>query len=176
MSDRVARGFATWKICHRRFATKKIRHTTNATKNLSVSVGQTFATVPMWKIRHTTVIGWGWGVGPGGLRELRSGGWGQVRGLGLGASQPDPNSPDPNSPDPNPPDLNPLNPDPNLSPLRGKSSTSALLQSFVRRLRSYSRSHSYVSLVVWQIFFVANLPCGESSSNHLMVISVIVTL
>ena len=61
----VARGFATWKICHRRFATKKIRHTTNVTENLSVSVGQTFATVPMWKIRHTTVIGWGRGGGGG---------------------------------------------------------------------------------------------------------------
>ena len=28
---RVARGFATWKIRHRRFATKKIRHTTDET-------------------------------------------------------------------------------------------------------------------------------------------------
>ena len=27
----VARGFATWKIRHRRFATKKIRHTTAET-------------------------------------------------------------------------------------------------------------------------------------------------
>ena len=27
----VARGFATWKIRHRRFATKKIRHTTGET-------------------------------------------------------------------------------------------------------------------------------------------------
>ena len=42
---------------HGRFATKKIRHTTNVTKNLSVTVGQSFATVRMWKIRHTTVIG-----------------------------------------------------------------------------------------------------------------------
>ena len=61
-----------------------------------------FATVPMWKIRHTTVKGWGrvgrvgvrrvevgvvgsggWAgeFGVGGLR-LGSGGWG--RGLGLG--------------------------------------------------------------------------------------------
>ena len=45
-----------------RLATKKIRHTTNVTENLSVSVRQMFATVPMWKIRHTTVIGWGLGV------------------------------------------------------------------------------------------------------------------
>ena len=27
----VARGFATWKIRHRRFTTKKIRHTTSET-------------------------------------------------------------------------------------------------------------------------------------------------
>ena len=33
----------------------------------------------------------------------------------------------------------------------------ALLQTFVQRLRSNSRSHSYISLVVWRIFFVANL-------------------
>ena len=31
MVDRVAREFATWKICHRRFATKKICHTTGET-------------------------------------------------------------------------------------------------------------------------------------------------
>ena len=45
---------------HGRFATQRVRHT-NVTENLSVSVEQTFATVPMWKIRHTTVIGWGGG-------------------------------------------------------------------------------------------------------------------
>ena len=33
--------------------------------------------------------------------------------------------------------------------------TSALLQTFVRHLRSNSRSHSYVSPVVWRIFHVA---------------------
>ena len=35
----------------RRFATQRVRHA-NVTENWSVSVGQTFATVPMWKIRH----------------------------------------------------------------------------------------------------------------------------
>ena len=58
----VARGLATWQIRHRRYATQQVRHT-NVTENLSVSVGQTFATVLMWKIHHTTVIGWGWGGG-----------------------------------------------------------------------------------------------------------------
>ena len=31
LGPKVARGFATWKIRHRRFATKKIRHTTGET-------------------------------------------------------------------------------------------------------------------------------------------------
>ena len=54
--------FATEDSSQRRFATQGVRHTiTNVTENLSVSVGQTFATVPMRKIRHTTVIGWGRG-------------------------------------------------------------------------------------------------------------------
>ena len=49
---------------------QKIRHKEDSPHNecdqdFSVSVGQTFATVPMWKIRHTTVIGWGRGVGLG---------------------------------------------------------------------------------------------------------------
>ena len=71
----VARGFATWKI----------RHTMNVTENLSVSEGQMFATVPMWKIRHTTVIGWGRGVE---VRGLGRGSWGRgvgVKGLWLGS-------------------------------------------------------------------------------------------
>ena len=42
------------------FATQRVRRT-NVIENLSVSIRQTFATVPMWKIRHTTTIGWGWG-------------------------------------------------------------------------------------------------------------------
>ena len=48
--------FATEDSPQRRFATQRVRPT-NATENLSVSVAKTFATVPMWKIRHTTVIG-----------------------------------------------------------------------------------------------------------------------
>ena len=50
------------------------------TKNLSVSVRQTFAAVPIWKIRHTTVIGWGQGgwVGRVGVRGVK------VRGLDRG--------------------------------------------------------------------------------------------
>ena len=72
----------------RGFATQGVRHT-NVTENLSVSVGQTFATVPMWKIRHTTMIGWGNGSGGLGLGGLRPGGWGVgvggvgVRGIGV---------------------------------------------------------------------------------------------
>ena len=135
---------------HERFATKKIRHTTNVTENLGVSVGQMFATVPMWKIRHSTVTGWGQGGWVGRVGVWGRGFWVGIGGLGWGVPN-DPNStPLPHLPRPNPPD-------PNLSPLCGESSTSALLQTFVRRLRSNSRSHSYVSLVVWRIFFVANL-------------------
>ena len=61
------------KIRHRRFATQRVRHT-NVTENLSI--GQTFATVPMWKIRHTTMIGWvrGVGLGVGGVRGVGIGG------------------------------------------------------------------------------------------------------
>ena len=56
---------------------------------------------------------------------------------------------------PNPPPLNP-----NLLPLCGESSTSALLQTFVRRLRSNSRSHSLCGeSFLWRIF------CSESSGN-----------
>ena len=73
------------KICHKQ--TKKICHTTNVTENLSVSVRQMFATVPMWKIRHTTVIGWGrrggW-VGRVRVRGLRSGSWVGPRGKRVG--------------------------------------------------------------------------------------------
>ena len=131
-SEGCQRGFATWKIRHRRFATKKICHTTNVTENLSVSVWQMFATVPMWKIRHTTVIGWGrrggW-VGRVGVRGLRSGSWVGPRGkrvggggLGLinvGVS----NSPTPTAPTPTPgpthwpnPPAQPPDPTPWLQP------------------------------------------------------------
>ena len=93
-------------------------------------------------------------MGSGGLRSGELG-----QGIGV------PNSPQPPRPQPhpqptNPPDFNPPNPNPpnpNLSPLCGESCTSALLQTFVRRLRSNSWSHSYVSPVVWRIFLVANL-------------------
>ena len=49
--------FAPKILPHGRFATKRMRHM-NVTENLSVglSVGQTFATVPMWKIRHIEVL------------------------------------------------------------------------------------------------------------------------
>ena len=99
---------------------QKIRHKEDSphnkyvTENLNVTVGQTFATVQMWKIRHTTMIDWGGGLG----RE--SWGWGvgvwgrgvEVRGSGLGGSQfpptpPQPNPPDFNHPNPNPPDRAP---------------------------------------------------------------------
>ena len=68
--DSPQRRFATEDSPH----TQRVRHT-NVTKNLSISVGQTCATVPMWKIRHTTVIGW--------CRGFRSGGLG-LGGLSLG--------------------------------------------------------------------------------------------
>ena len=155
--------FATEDSLQRRFTTQRVRHT-NVTENLSVSVGQTFATVPMRKIRHTTVIGWG-SVGRVGVRGVEVGGglgWGGGElGLGvwgeLGIPQPRspdltpptstpptptprPQTPDPNSIDPYPTPTSPLTPTPqlsrptphpNLSPLCGKSSTSALLQTFV---------------------------------------------
>ena len=48
---------------------QKIRHTrvrhANVTENVSISVGQTFATVLMWKIRLAAMIGWGGGLGWG---------------------------------------------------------------------------------------------------------------
>ena len=139
----------------RRFATQRVRHT-NVTENLSVSVGQMFATVPMWKIRHATVIGWGrrgW-VERVGVRGVEVGGWGFEVGGGVrevnwgrGVKNPQPQSPNPPPrPQPQPPRPNALTlttqlPDSNLSPLCGESSTSALMQTFVRRLRSNSRSH-----------------------------------
>ena len=66
----------------RRFATQRVRRT-NVTEKLSVSVGQMFATVPMWKICHTMVIGWGrWGeLGLGGLKSR---GWAGELGWGVG--------------------------------------------------------------------------------------------
>ena len=94
--------FATEYLPQRRFATQRVRHT-NVTENLSVTIGQTFATVPMRKIRHTTVIGWGWvgRVGIRGVGELGSGGLGRIG-----------NPPTP-IPQPNTPDLNPFDPNPN---------------------------------------------------------------
>ena len=59
-------------------------------------------------------------------------------------------------PYPNPP--TPLNP--NLSPLCGESSTSALLQTLVRGLHSNSRSH-----LLCGESSMANLSCGKSSGN-----------
>ena len=136
------------KIGHRRFATKKIRHT----------AGETYNSTPRPQPPRPQLPD----SDPPDPNSLRP---------------PDP-TPRPQPPDPNPrpqtsrpqtpdpilfPDFNPPNsnlptqpPDPNLSPLCGESSTSALLQTFVRRLRSNSRSHSHVSPVVWRIFHVSN--------------------
>ena len=166
----------------RRFTTQRVRHT-NVTENLSVSVGQTFATVPMWKIRHTTVIGWGreggW-VGRVGVRRVKvgkveSGGWGRgvggvgVGGLGsggwgeLGTSQSQsldltlPTSTPP-TPTPRPQTSNSTDPKPNLSPLCGVFSTSALLHTFV---------HAYAQ-ILGHIRCVANFLCGESSVANLL--------
>ena len=102
--------------------------------------------LPMWKIRHTMAIGWGRG--------------GRLGGLWSGIGVPNPLTPTscPLTPIfPTQPQL--FRPYPNISPLCGKSSTSALLQTFDRRLHSNSQSHLYVSPVVWRIF------CGESSGN-----------
>ena len=99
----------------RRFATQRVRHT-NVTENLSASVGQTLATVPMQKIQQTTVIGWGW-VGRVGVRGVEvggvglRGGWGVgIGGLGSGELGRIGNPPTPiprlNTPDLNPPDPN----------------------------------------------------------------------
>ena len=91
----------------RRFATQRVR-CTNVTENLSVSVGQTFATVPMWKIRHTMVIGWGRGVwfGGVGVRGVGPGGWGR----GVGNLDPDPPRPQLYRPQPSYPSAQPNSP------------------------------------------------------------------
>ena len=121
----------------RRFATQWVRHT-NVTENLSLSVEQMFATASMWKIRHTTVTGWG--RGGVGVRGLRSGQGGLGRVGNPPTPIPDPTSPTsrPQSPRPQTPNPYPLTstplpqpPDSNLSQLCGESSTSALLQMFV---------------------------------------------
>ena len=105
--------FATEDSPQRRFATRRVRHT-NVTENLSVSVGQTFATVPMRKIRHAMVIGWGW-VKRVGVRGVEVGGrlgWG---GLGrIGNRTPQPRSPHltppTSTPRPQPPRLQTIQP------------------------------------------------------------------
>ena len=142
----VARGFATWKI----------RHTTNVIENLSVTVGQTFATVPMWKIRHTTVIDWGgglgresWGFGVGGGVE--------VGGSGLGGSQFSP------TPQPNPPTSTPLTPTLLTQPI------TVVWQIF--RIGTVANVCPTLTLKFSVTFVcltrcVANLLCGESSGNR----------
>ena len=73
---------------------QKIRHKEDSphnkyvTENLSVIVAQTFATVQMWKIRHTTVIDWGGGLGLGGLgRESWGLGLGGLKSGGVGVDR-----------------------------------------------------------------------------------------
>ena len=151
------------------------------TKNLSVSVGQAFATVPMWKIRYTMVIGWGregWvrvkgveveglgqGVGPGSWAEgLGSGelGW------GLGVGNPDPDQPQSSYPpaQPNYPTSTPLTPAlptptyhrcvanlPHWHCCKHLSDAYAQILSHIRCVANLLCGESSV----------ANLPCGESS-------------
>ena len=81
----VARGFATWKIRHRRFATKKIRHTTGETckcdreyehkRRTNVCNSADVEDSP----RNDDRLGWGGWVGRVGVKELRlgSGVWGR---------------------------------------------------------------------------------------------------
>ena len=151
----VARGFAAWKICHRRFATKKIRYTTSETYECDREFERKCRTnvcnsADVEDSPHSgDYLGSG-GLGLGGLRS-------EGLGWGVGLRSGTPNS-KPLTPNPQPLDLNP--PNPNLSLLCGESSTSALLQTFVRRLRSNCRSHSLCGKSS-----VANLPCGEFSGN-----------
>ena len=81
---------------HGRFATK-ICYTTGETYECD----REFETVPMRKICHTTVIGWGW-VGKVGIRGVEVGSW--AGGLGR-IGNPPTLIPRPNSPDLNPPQL-----------------------------------------------------------------------
>ena len=170
---------------HGRFATKKIRHTTgkntNVTKNLSVTVGQTFATVPMRKIRHTTMIGWGW---VGRVRGV------EVEGVGVGENKeppnpdPRPQPPDPNSINPKPPDFNPptstpLTPTPPTLPtqpltpiyhrcvanLPHRHCCKRLSDSYAQILRHIRILTRCVANLLCGESSVANLPCGESSGN-----------
>ena len=173
--------FATEDSPQRRFATQRVRHT-NVTENLSVTAGQTFATVPMRKIRHTTVIGWGWvgrvgvsgvEVGGGGVRlggrGLESwgrGGWGELGTLQPRSPDltPPTSTPRPQLHQPKPPDFNPHNPNPspnspdppphpNLSPLCGRIFRIGTVANVCPTVTlKFS-----VTFVVWRIFFVANL-------------------
>ena len=139
----------------------------NVTANLRVIVGQTFATVPMRKIRHTTMIGWGW-VGRVGVRGVEVGGVGvgevEVGGSGLGDSQ---FSPTPPTSTPLTPTL-PTQPQPitvvwrifHIDTVANVCPTVTLKFSvtFVCLTRCVANLPCGKSAV-------ANLPCGESSGN-----------
>ena len=137
------------------------------------------ATVPMRKIRHTTVIGWGWvgRVGVRGVGELGSKGWGE---LGI----PQPQSPDltpptstlpdhkpptqpPNSIDPNPPNFHPPNPNP--TPIYHRCVANLPHRRCCKRLSdSYAQILGHIRCVanlLWRIFRVAN-PLATANSNN----------
>ena len=162
MIQKVARGFATWKIRHGRFATKKICHTTNVTENLSVSIGQTFVTVPMWKIRHTTALDWSRGGWVVRVRGVGSGDWG----WGFLTPQPQLTSLTPLQPQT--PDLNPPNPNPLDQPtptyhrcvanLPHRHCCKRFSDAYAQILGHICMSHPLCGeSSLWQIF------CGESS-------------
>ena len=189
---KVARGFATWKIRHRRFATKKICHTT----------GETYACDREFERKRRTNVCNSvdvedsphnddrLGSGGLGLEGLRSGrlsrglgreGWGSrgfgVGGLGrvgkLGTSQPQsldltPPTSTPPTPTPRPQIPNPNSTDPNPPPTRPQPITVVWRIFYIGTVAKVCPMLTLkfsVTFVVWRIFFVANLPCGESSGN-----------
>ena len=139
-------------------------------ENLSVTVRQTFATVPMRKIHHTTVIDWGWvgrvevrgvEVGGGGVGESGSGGWGEL-------GTPQPRSPDLTPPTSPPPTPTPLTSTP-LTPTFPTQPPTPIQHRILRRIFRIGTVANVcptvmlkfsVTFVVWRIF------CGECSGNR----------